>query len=464
MAKQSSVTPIKSTSQHLLATDINRLHLRNGYYYLRTRVPSDIRTALPQPYTGKREIKISLKTRDKGQALSLFCLHASTVDQIFATTRLRLLTGVQLQSHTQQIATQAPGQTAPAAVQGTSASAPSQVTTFGNLVGLRVEQMRIDRRAEKSIEEFQGKMKVFSRLFKARLGSRFKEDLNTIQYDDIAAVLSRLQNYKRKGRTIGPRTAYAYGIALASLFKFGVQQRYLSHSCMPKLVKPKEMKRSASGDAAGWKALGEQEMRKLLTTLHDQKEIDSKAKCKGRNTSGSQDPMALRTMLALYTGLRIEEICSLRCQDIQTHDDVLCVSVNALHGKHVKSTSSLRIVPLHRSISEQVLAHKSEMLNSYTDTPAADQLLWPDVKPYRGKYSAAFSKQFGRFLRKYVSKDKMHVFHSLRKNFAQSLQNEGVQRELIGELLGHCDPTVTSLYTGGYNIQGKTEAIQKLKF
>lgn len=466
MLKQSSVVATKQpTQKYLIATDINRLYLRNGFYYFRTRVPSDLKSALPHPYTGKREIKISLKTKNRVQALSLFSLHASCIDQIFASTRLRLLTGVQLQAHPQTTKNypQISAQAEPA--QDTVVTPPDICITFDSLAQQRAEQMRIDRRAEKSIEEFQSKMKVFSELFRDRLGSRFQEDLSAIQYDDIAAVLSKLQNYQRNGRTIGPRTAYAYGIALASLFKFGVQQRYLSHSCMPKLVKPKEMKCSAAGGQAGWKSLGEAELHKLLMVLSEKTiKTDTKIHQADNELSCPDDFLRIRTMLALYSGLRIEEICSLRCKDIQEYDGVPCISVNALYGKHVKSTSSLRIVPLHPSISERVLLHRDQMLQGYDSTVVSDQLLWPDVKPYRGKYSAAFSKKFGRFLRKYVSQDKMHVFHSLRKNFAQGLQHEGAQRELISDLLGHSDPTVTSLYTGGYSIQAKVEAIQLLKF
>lgn len=458
---QKTIPPIK---QHLTATNINRLHLRNGIYYLRARVPVDLKAALPHPYTGKREIKISLKTKDKVQALSSFSLHASCVDQMFASTRLRLLAGIQVLAQAQlPIST-----TSQVVLPSTDVSSETGTSvTFDGMSQLRVDQMRIDRRAEKSIQEFQSKMKVFSQLFKARLGVRFHSGLDAIQYDDVAAVLSDLQNYRHKGREIGPRTAYAYGIALASLFKFAVRQRYLSYNCMPTLVKPREMKCSAAGGAAGWKALGEPEVQKLLAALEGgqkAKEIDTEPKRAPSKQSESHRLMKLRTMLALYSGLRIEEVCSLRCGDIQLHDGVQCLSVNALFGKHVKSTSSIRLVPLHPAICEEMLLHRERMLENYSATAEDKQLLWPDLKPYRGKYSAAFSKQYGRFLRKHVSQNKLHVFHSLRKNFAQGLQREGVQRELIGELLGHSDQSVTSLYTGGFDIHAKAEAVRLIGF
>jgi len=439
MAKHKSSESIPSSLHPLTATNVQRLHQRNGVYYFRAKVPSDVRTLLPLPYSGKKEIKISLKTKDKVHALSLFSLYSSKIDQMFVDARLQSLVGISQQP---------------------AVESPSSGKSFEAVVQLRIDQMRIDRRAEKSIQEFYSKMQVFTKLLSKRLGSKFSSDIGCIHYEDIAAVLSELRGYEHNGKRIGARTAYAYGVALATLFKFAVKHRMVSYNPMPQLVKPKEVKNSRAGAEAGWKALGEGELTKLFQTLGtntEKKKIDM---------AREQAPeyLRLRTLLALYSGLRIEEICSLRCDDIQGHEGIVVVSVNDSFGKHVKSDSSIRIIPLHSAISEMIVTHRDQMIEVYGHTPSSEQLLWSDVKSYRGKYSTAFTKQFGRYLRKHVSEDKLHVFHSLRKNFAQRLQQAGVQRELVGELLGHSDQSVTTLYTGSFSIQAKLEAVSLLEY
>lgn len=52
-------------------------------------------------------------------------------------------------------------------------------------------------------------------------------------------------------------------------------------------------------------------------------------------------------LIAMYTGLRLDEICQLYVDDIQQIDGVWCFSVNDECDKKVKVESSKRIVPVH---------------------------------------------------------------------------------------------------------------------
>ena len=61
------------------------LFCRNGRYYLRARVPLDIVGIL-----GKREIKKSLKTSDRSEALERFDIEVAEVNEIFAAARREL--------------------------------------------------------------------------------------------------------------------------------------------------------------------------------------------------------------------------------------------------------------------------------------------------------------------------------------------------------------------------------------
>lgn len=56
-------------------------------------------------------------------------------------------------------------------------------------------------------------------------------------------------------------------------------------------------------------------------------------------------------LIALYSGMRLEEICPLHLSDIIKEDGVLCFSINEERGgsgdvKHVKSSAGIRKVPV----------------------------------------------------------------------------------------------------------------------
>lgn len=55
-------------------------------------------------------------------------------------------------------------------------------------------------------------------------------------------------------------------------------------------------------------------------------------------------------------------------------------------------------------------------------------------------------------------------FHSLRDTFAYKLKQAGVDERKIGELLGHANKSVTSIYTKGFSPKILKKEIEKLKF
>ena len=64
-------------------------------------------------------------------------------------------------------------------------------------------------------------------------------------------------------------------------------------------------------------------------------------------------------LIALYSGMRLEEICQLHLSDIVKVDGVLCFSINEESGgsgyvKHVKSSAGIRKVPVHPYLWEKI--------------------------------------------------------------------------------------------------------------
>lgn len=148
-------------------------------------------------------------------------------------------------------------------------------------------------------------------------------------------------------------------------------------------------------------------------------------------------------LIALWNGMRSNEICQLDVADIVEVEgiwgfDVTHLSSSGETDKSVKTDSSIRLVPIHTKLIEF----------GFLDFHAAryaDVKLFGDIT--RGKdgyYSTTFSKRANRYLREVGVHGPKHKFHSLRHNFRDALRRGRVDRE-IGKALG------------GWQ-QGKTEA------
>ena len=102
-------------------------------------------------------------------------------------------------------------------------------------------------------------------------------------------------------------------------------------------------------------------------------------------------------LIALFHGLRLNEICQMRVADLETHDGVVCFHVkNSGERQRVKTEAGRRLVPLHPFFGPEQLnfdAYVSKIKQQGHDR------LFPDLKSdSRGYYSDGFQKWFARFL------------------------------------------------------------------
>ena len=75
---------------------------------------------------------------------------------------------------------------------------------------------------------------------------------------------------------------------------------------------------------------------------------------------------------------------------------------------------------------------------SMTAKRAGDERLFPELKRNsKGKFTARFSKRFGRRLRKLGISDQRKVFYSLRHAFKMAAQRAMVPEDLQEALMGH---------------------------
>jgi integrase len=159
------------------------------------------------------------------------------------------------------------------------------------------------------------------------------------------------------------------------------------------------------------------------------------------------DQLADLIRLAMWTGCRIEELCSLKVK--QVNDDYLSV-VNA------KTDAGLRDVPIHRELAQTMARLVEESADGYV-------LSGLTVNKYDAR-SNVIGKRFG-MLKTSMGFGSQHVFHSIRKTVVTILENAGVAENIVADIVGHEKPTMTyGLYSGGVSLAVKRDALNKLTY
>ena len=185
-------------------------------------------------------------------------------------------------------------------------------------------------------------------------------------------------------------------------------------------------------------------VRKPFTVLEIQKLFTH---LKGQS---NQDPQLFQLfMLAIYTGGRIEELCSIKTEEVG--DGYLEIS-------NSKTVAGVRQVPIHPEIIDAVAAMKMASEDGYL-------LSGLDGKANQyGKRSAAIGKRFGRIKTKLgFGADK--VFHSIRKTVATQLEGAGVPENITADILGHEKQTITyGIYSGGTSLNQRHDALLSLNY
>ncbi|MXP59555.1 site-specific integrase [Pantoea sp. Taur] len=140
------------------------------------------------------------------------------------------------------------------------------------------------------------------------------------------------------------------------------------------------------------------------------------------------DEMKAVTLIGMYSGMRLNEICSLKTANVKTIEGVLCFEV--MVGK---TKSAARIIPVHSNLIELVTKllqrpYEGFLFYHASITDRAD-----------GKRSTWHTQRFTRAKRKALGEagTERKVFHSLRHEFAQQLDRCQVPEDRIALLMGH---------------------------
>ncbi|EHX1852124.1 site-specific integrase [Escherichia coli] len=169
---------------------------------------------------------------------------------------------------------------------------------------------------------------------------------------------------------------------------------------------------------------------------------------------GDDEEMQNVTLIGMYSGMRLNEICSLRAANIREIDGVLCFEVT-----EGKTRSAARIIPVHSLITPLVLSLREKPYNGFLFYRASM------IDRADGKRSTWHSQRFTRAKRKALGEagTERKVFHSLRHQVAQQLDRNQVPEDRIALLLGHERGSTESFKTYSKNAASPAELRQYIE-
>jgi len=151
--------------------------------------------------------------------------------------------------------------------------------------------------------------------------------------------------------------------------------------------------------------------------------------------------------LGMWTGCRIEELCSLKVEQVKGDHFVV---------EDAKTKAGWREVPIHRELAQTM----ARLVEGSNDGFVLSGLT---VNKY-GDRSNGIGKRFGK-LKSAMGFGSHHVFHSLRKTVVTILENAGAPENVVADIVGHEKTTMTyGLYSGGLSLAVKRETLAKLAY
>lgn len=431
-----------------------RLQLRNGTYYIRVAIPRNLR-----PIIGKHEICKSLKTANRYEALRRLSLESAAIDAILCAEPSAM--AAMLKETKERTTTPFIQPFYADALLDSSHKVvnPSSIT----LDALMQSYLDSPSRSNLKRKSRDNYATIFT-FFKQSLGAATpvnnitREDCRNVR-DLLLQLPSNAQKHfpdtkpqdivKLKAAKnlpkLAPSNVNKYITNLSSLFSWAVVEEYMERNPAKALTVADNVK--AADKRLPFSA--EQLQCIFSQTLHDEKQ--------------SKASRFWIPLISLYTGMRLNEICQLEVDDIQTKEgiSIIVVSDGERSSKQLKTEASRRIIPIHPKLIEAGLLEYHKQMKT-----TLELRLFPEIKmTAKGNYSDAFSKWFARHLIAINVKTDTNCFHSFRHNFRDALREAGISRDIAMALGGWSSNGGTEeIYGSGFSVQRMHEAIIKIEY
>ena len=167
-------------------------------------------------------------------------------------------------------------------------------------------------------------------------------------------------------------------------------------------------------------------------------------------------------LIALYSGMRLNEICQLYLDDIDWEDDVYYFNLtDKRKDQHLKNRQSKRRVPIHPMLIEFGILNLIKKARKEKRERLFYQLTYNEKNHYANKMSGWFA----RYLKSLGIEGRDKVFHSFRHTVKPYLRDAGISQEYQNAICGWGTNDIgEKVYGGQIPIAKLYEEISKLKY
>lgn len=445
-----------------LPMSTNYLYKRNNIYYFRLRIPKDLKHVIPAT-----EIKKSLKSCTKHKAKSLAKVIGCEVEETFMLLRSHVLTHeqqIEVAGRLLRLGSRKAGWVNRA---GKVVAIESNVEEGASKAKVRLLSEVIDeyvrekkcRWVNKTLVEYTSNFEIILRIIGDKdIKAYSRSDLLTLRETILLLPpsLTKKAAYQGKsiqqiidianGECISEKTANGYIINIVAVFKWALKQTYLDVNYADGLTLPENKTRP--------------DLEREAYSIGDIKRLFLTEGYVG-DTRHKEPEKFWIPLIALYSGLRLNEICQLKVDDIVEMDGVPCFDVNNRSDNQVKTNSSIRIVPVHPTLMKCGLLSYVEKVRE-KEAPR----LWMNLRKYREGYSKHFGRWYSEMNRECITDNRRKCFHSFRHTVIDALKQLGIQDTLISEIVGHStsDSMTMGRYGKRYRPKVLLEALSHLDY
>ena len=156
-------------------------------------------------------------------------------------------------------------------------------------------------------------------------------------------------------------------------------------------------------------------------------------------------------ILALYTGARIEELASLKTNQIKQEEDIFFIEL-----EKAKNFNSIRKIPIHQKLIELGFIKYFEKVKNQVQ-------LFPELKTGKNGFSKNCSRRFGLYLDKLLIKDEQKVFHSFRSTFINRMTLLNTHPSILMAIVGHFEQSKLDFSSPHFQTYQQEKPIKILK-
>jgi len=261
------------------------------------------------------------------------------------------------------------------------------------------------------------------------------------KYRDLSIdVIMKLKDVKPQSRV----NVNKFLTRLTTFMRFGISQGYIKDNYIEgmKLPVPKKESRNRR------EPFSPEDLKMILhpkTYLDWTIDFGLKTKSNKPNPVKYQNPFYWSFLVGIFSGMRTNETSQLLIGDIIKKENVWMFSIDETEGKSVKTTSSIRKVPVHPTLISLGFIDYVKIIKS----KGVDRV-FPELTKQRDGYSTKISQHYNeKFLPSIgVWKRQVKVLYSTRHTFINRCYKKGVDRDIIKSIVGH-EPDFTMDVYGG---------------